>query len=224
MDLGCDWSSRGSRPLPLSIPRQAVTVVGLAVKFSCRRHTEHKQINALGKFHLTESVGCIYSVRKKQFLCLKCIQKNQEVLFPQLTVKKLLSHWTICCLSLSTIDTSQRGKIWNHKTALSPRWGLPQKSPTAVFYIFKTNTFWKNYVAVTSFFESEDGSAAFLGSKKKKQAERRWRDHTTGGQQTCTQSKSFLDCMSSNEESSLQLYTLVIISYSRSFQSISPCS
>lgn len=168
MDLGCDWSSRGSRPLPLSIPRQAVTVVGLAVKFSCRRHTEHKQINALGKFHLTESVGCIYSVRKKQFLCLKCIQKNQEVLFPQLTVKKLLSHWTICCLSLSTIDTSQRGKIWNHKTALSPRWGLPQKSPTAVFYIFKTNTFWKNYVAVTSFFESEDGSAAFLGSKKKK--------------------------------------------------------
>lgn len=34
--LSCDWSRGGSRPLSLSISRQTVTVVRLAVKFPCR--------------------------------------------------------------------------------------------------------------------------------------------------------------------------------------------
>lgn len=33
--LGADWNRGGSRTLSLSITRQTVTVVGLAVKFSC---------------------------------------------------------------------------------------------------------------------------------------------------------------------------------------------
>lgn len=49
--LSRNWSRGGSRPLSLSIARQAVTVVGLAVKFPCKikKTDTQKQIKSQHK-------------------------------------------------------------------------------------------------------------------------------------------------------------------------------